>query len=143
MSTIRVAIDVSQSPGVVWEELRHIEHHVNWMSDAVRIDFATDQREGVGTSFDCVTKIGPLVLVDKMTITSWIENSTMGVSHQGLVKGRGSFTLSSRGTRTLISWREELFFPWWMGGSVGAFVASPVLASLWRKNLRKFATTLP
>lgn len=142
MSSIRVALDVDQSPTAVWEELRHIDRHVNWMSDAVRIDFLSDQREGVGTSFDCVTKVGPLVLVDRMTITSWIENSTMGVEHRGLVRGRGSFTLSSRGAKTLITWREELFFPWWMGGALGALVASPILAALWRKNLRTFATTL-
>ena len=142
MSSIRVALDVDQSPTAVWEELRHIDRHVNWMSDAVRIDFLSDQREGVGTSFDCVTKVGPLVVVDRMTITSWIENSTMGVEHRGLVRGRGSFTLSSRGAKTLITWHEELFFPWWMGGTLGALVASPILAALWRKNLRTFATTL-
>jgi hypothetical protein len=143
MSTIRVELAVTQSPIIVWEELRHIDRHVDWMSDAVRIDFVGEQREGVGTSFDCVTKVGPIVLTDKMTITSWIENAAMGVEHRGLIRGQGSFTLSPRGVGTLIAWREELFFPWWMGGSVGALVASPVLAALWRKNLRNFATTLP
>jgi hypothetical protein len=143
MSTIRVELAVEQSPTVVWDELRHIDRHVNWMSDAIRIDFVNDQREGVGTAFNCVTKVGPIVLLDKMTITSWIANATMGVEHRGLIRGRGFFTLSSRGTGTLITWREELFFPWWMGGTVGALVASPILAALWRKNLRNFAATLP
>jgi hypothetical protein len=143
MSTIQVSRVVPHAPVVVWEELRHIDRHVNWMSDAVRIDFVTDQHEGVGTAFNCVTKVGPIVLLDKMHITSWVENAAMGVEHRGLVRGSGSFTLSSRGTGTLIAWREELYFPWWMGGSAGAFVASPILAALWRKNLRNFAATLP
>jgi len=143
MSSIQVTCVVPHAPTVVWEELRHIDRHVQWMSDAVRIDFVTEQREGVGTSFDCVTKVGPFVLLDKMTVTSWVENAAMGVEHRGLVRGRGSFTLSSRGTATLVSWREELFFPWWMGGSIGAFAAAPVLSWLWHKNLRNFAKTLP
>ena len=143
MSGIYVEISVPQSPQSVWEELRHIERHVNWMHDAQSIDFDSDQREGVGTSFRCVTKVGPFTTLDAMTITTWVDKAVMGVEHRGIVRGRGIFTLSPRGTGTSIAWRETLFFPWWMGGPAGAFLASPVLRALWKKNLRSFAQTLP
>jgi hypothetical protein len=143
VTSILVERSLTQSPHVVWEELRHIERHVNWMMDAKSIDFDSDQREGVGTSFRCTTKVGPITLLDAMTITTWVDKTVMGVEHQGVVGGRGIFTLSPRGTGTLLAWRENLLFPWWMGGPLGALVASPILRAIWRKNLNAFASTLP
>jgi len=123
---------------VLWEELRHIDRHVQWMADAESIEFETDQREGVGTSFRCRTKIGPFVTVDRMTITSWVERREMGVTHQGLVTGVGTFTLLDGPDNTCdLTWREELRFPWWALGPVGAFAARPVLRFVWRKNLQR------
>jgi hypothetical protein len=142
VTSIRVERALTQGPSVVWEELRHIERHVNWMVDATSIVFESPQHEGVGTSFRCTTKVGPFTLLDAMTITTWVEKSTMGVDHRGIVKGRGVFLLSPRGNGTLLTWREELLFPWWMGGPLGALVAAPILRSLWRKNLEAFATAL-
>jgi hypothetical protein len=142
MTSIRVELEVPEGPSEVWEELRHIDRHVNWMSDAASIDFENEQHEGVGTSFRCTTKVGPITLIDVMTITSWVDKAVMGVEHRGLVRGSGVFTLSPRGAGTLIAWRENLFFSWWMGGPIGAWAASPILATIWRKNLRAFARTL-
>jgi hypothetical protein len=108
VTSITVERELTQSPSVVWEELRHIERHVNWMMDATTIDFDSAQREGVGTSFRCTTKVGPITLLDAMTITTWVEKTVMGVEHRGVIGGRGIFTLSPRGTGTLLAWRENL-----------------------------------
>jgi len=143
VTSIHVERALTQAPGVVWEELRHIDRHVNWMLDAQEIVFDSPQREGVGTSFRCTTKVGPITLLDAMTITTWIDTAIMGVEHRGVVGGRGVFTLSPRGTGTLLSWRENLLFPWWMGGPLGALVAAPILRSIWKRNLAGFAATLP
>jgi Polyketide cyclase / dehydrase and lipid transport len=130
------------SVAVVWEEMRHIDRHVHWMNDAVAITFTGNQREGVGTSFRCLTKVGPFQLNDLMTVTAWEEGRVMGVAHHGLVTGEGTFTLEPAGTDTIITWREALRMPWYFGGSLGAALAAPVLRMIWKKNLANLARRL-
>ena len=48
-----------------------LEHHILWMADAQSIEFAGSQRTGVGTVFNCVTRIGPFVTHDLLAITEW------------------------------------------------------------------------
>lgn len=140
--TIVVETFLPQPSPIVWEELRHIDRHVRWMADARRIDFHSNQREGVGTTFDCLTTIGPFTTTDVMTVSEWRDGETMGVIHRGLFTGRGEFNLSPEGTGTRLRWRETLQFPWWYGGPVGAWLARPVLRLIWRKNLSNFARQL-
>ena len=107
------------------------------MHDAVDITFTGDQTEGTGTTFDCLTKVGPLKLIDRMEITSWIEAREMGVRHDGLVTGEGAFTLTAiDADRTAFVWDETLRFPWWMGGPIGGFIGAIVLKQIWKRNLR-------
>ena len=142
MTSISLHVRVPSSPAVVWDEMRHIERHVEWMHDAVAITFTSDQREGVGTSFVCATKIGPLRTNDVMVITRWDDAAVMGVEHRGLITGRGEFTLSPDGDGTRITWTEDLVFPWWLGGALGAVVARPILRAVWRRNLALLARRL-
>jgi hypothetical protein len=124
----------------VWDILEPVERHVDWMADAESISFNTDQTRGAGTSFTCITKIGPIKLADRMTITEWEPGRSMGVVHKGLVTGEGRFVLEADGDGTRFVWSEHLTFPWWLAGPIGASVAGPlVLAPLWRGNLRRLA----
>jgi hypothetical protein len=106
------------------------------MHDAVDIRFLTAERAGVGTCFDCDTRVGPFRLTDRMEITEWRPRRAMGVRHTGVVTGTGRFTLRRRRRGTRFAWEERLRFPWWMGGPLGAAVAAPVLRAVWRRNLR-------
>jgi hypothetical protein len=124
----------------VWADVRDVASHVEWMEDAIEIRFRGRRRSGVGTAFDCVTKVGPFSLVDRMEITEWQPRASMGVRHVGVVTGEGRFTLGqARGGRTRFTWEERLRFPWWLGGPVGAVVGVPVLRWIWRRNLRNLA----
>ena len=110
------------------------------MADAESIQFTSASRQGVGTTFDCVTKVGPLKTVDKMAVVEWVEGRVIGVKHTGLVVGTGRFELASTGPGTSeIVWTEDLRFPWYLGGVVVAFVAKPVLKRIWMGNLRRFS----
>jgi len=137
-TTIEVATTYDVDASTLWEELRHIDRHVSWMMDAQSITFRSTNVEGLGTQFVCRTRIGPFVTDDVLTITEWEPLATMGVDHRGLVSGSGHFVLSSLNDHQVrLVWREQLVFPWWMGGPVGAWVAGRVLAVVWRGNLRR------
>jgi len=136
MARIRTRVDIDAPPAEVWRAIEHLESHVDWMEDALAIRFTSRRRRGVGTTFDCDTKVGPFRLTDRMAITEWKPRRSMGVSHTGVVAGSGRFTLRRRrGGRTRFGWDERLRFPWFLGGPVGAVLAVPILKRIWRRNL--------
>ena len=137
--TVTVSVDVPAPIEQVWEEAAAIERHVEWMADAETIAFVGDQTRGVGTRIDVVTKVGPIRTTDRMSFTAWQEPSLMAVSHEGLFQGTGEFLLESTSeSSTRFTWKEAIRFPWWLGGPIGGHVARPVLAAIWRRNLRRF-----
>lgn len=143
MSRIEISVDVDRSPQEVWADVRQIGSHVEWMKDAVAIRFLTERTEGLGTRFECDTRVGPLAITDVMEITAWDEGKRMGVVHHGVVTGRGQFTLTPvAGDCTRFTWDEELDFPWWLGGPVGEALGAPVLRRIWRTNLRRLKERL-
>ncbi len=136
---VDLAITIGAAPDTVWRELEDIESHVEWMADAVSITFRTGQRQGVGTEFECLTRVGPLHTTDVMRVTEWEPGAAMAIEHRGVVTGVGRFSLRPAAPRaTELHWHEELHFPLWMGGPLGARAARPVLARVWRANLARF-----
>lgn len=138
MPRVHVSVVIDASPAEVWAEVEDIAGHVEWMLDARAIRFTSGQRRGVGTTFDCDTRVGPLRLTDRMTVTEWSPGKAMGVTHTGLVTGTGRFTIkrARRGRgRTRFTWNERLDFPWWFGGPVGELAAKPVLTAVWKRSL--------
>ena len=137
--SIRVSIDIAAPVQKVWDIVEPIERHIDWMADAVAIRFQTEQTRGTGTTFFCDTKVGPIKLVDVMTITAWEPGKVMGVTHTGVVTGTGEFTLEAiDASNTRFTWTEKLTFPWWLGGPLGALVGGQiVMKAIWRRNLRE------
>jgi len=137
VARIRVGTMLDAAPEVVWRDVARIATHPEWMADAVGLRFLTERTSGVGTRFECDTKVGPFRLTDVMEITEWVPGRAIGVRHTGLVRGTGRFTLTpARGGRTRFRWRERLRFPLWLGGPLGALVAKPVLTRVWRRSMR-------
>ncbi|MFP5322339.1 MAG: SRPBCC family protein [Acidimicrobiia bacterium] len=141
-SRITVSTVIDASPDEVWDAVEDIGSHTGWMADAEEIRITSAQTSGVGTTFECDTKVGPFRLTDLMEITRWEPGRAMGVRHVGIVTGEGTFTLAPAGRRlrrrraTRFTWSEQLTFPWWMGGPLGAAVGGRVLKLIWRRNLR-------
>ncbi len=145
-------VDIQATPAQVWDAIADISSHVLWMHDARAIRLTSARRQGVGTTFECDTRIGLLRTVDDMEITRWRPRREMGVRHRGMVSGKGAFTLrprrgprrhrrgrgrhGGRGSVTRFTWSERLRFPWYLGGPFGALAAAPVLRWVWRRNLR-------
>lgn len=137
MPKIRVSTVINASTREVWRAIEDIETHVRWMEDAEAIRITSRRKDGVGTTFECDTRVGPLTMVDQMEITEWRARRAMGVRHTGAVSGTGRFTLRSLGPgRTRFTWRERLEFPWWLGGAVGGVIGAEVLRVVWKRNLR-------
>ncbi len=140
MPRIKIEIRIRAPLQLVWEMVADIRTHTEWMVDAESITVTSDCSSGVGTTFDCVTKIGPFRTIDHMEITEWIEERVMGVAHRGLVSGSGRFTLQEAGpSDTNFSWEETLTFPWWIGGRLTSIGSTPVLKAIWRGNLRRLS----
>lgn len=137
MPGIAVEVVIDAPVSFVWSDVEDISSHVDWMLDAEEIRFLTTETAGTGTRFECDTKVGPFRLTDVMEITEWKTAQSMGVRHQGIVGGTGVFTLTPSGSATIFSWVEHLDFPWYFAGPAGAFVARPVLRTIWRGNLRR------
>ena len=137
MSRIYVSTVIDAPPADVWAIVEPVERHVDWMADAVAIRFDGDQRRGVGTRFECDTKVGPVRLTDHMEITEWEPGRAMGVRHTGVVTGTGRFTLEPAVQGgTLFAWEEDLRVPWYLGGPAGEAVGGRgVLRQVWRRNL--------
>lgn len=134
MSTV-----IDAPPRAVWAAIKDIASHVEWMEDAVAIRFTSSRRAGVGATFDCETRVGPLRTTDRMEVTEWRPGRAMGIRHVGVVTGEGRFSMRRRlrrGGGTRFTWEERLSFPWWMGGPLGAIVGGQVLRLVWRRNLR-------
>jgi hypothetical protein len=140
MSRIRVSVVVDAPTDVVWDDLRHLGSHVEWMLDAVEVRFTSTTTEGVGTTFDCETKVGPVRLTDRMEVTRWEPGRAIGIRHVGVVTGEGVIRLSRRSSRrTKVTWSERLDFPWWLAGPVGAWAAVPVLRAVWKRSMGNLA----
>jgi hypothetical protein len=135
-----VAVRIPAPPAVVWRDVSDLSSHVAWMADAEAIRFTSRRRHGVGTTFDCDTRVGPFRLVDHMEVTEWRPGRAIGVRHTGLVTGVGRFTLRPAGRRrsaTRFAWEETLRVPGWLGGPAGSVVGGVVLRLVWRRNLRR------
>jgi Polyketide cyclase / dehydrase and lipid transport len=138
--TVEVGITIDAPPARVWDVVEPIERHVEWMADAVSITFTSAQHRGLGTAFDCATKVGPFRTTDRMVVTEWEPGQVIGIEHRGLITGTGRFTLHAiPDHRTHFTWTEQLRFPWWLGGRAGVLLAEPVLRRVWLGNLRRLA----
>jgi hypothetical protein len=139
---IRLCTTIGVPPTAVWRAMEDISSHTEWMADAVAITFRTEQHTGVGTEFECLTRVGPFTTTDVMSVTEWEPGAAMGIEHRGVVTGRGRFTLRpvGAGGLTELCWDEELHYPWWMGGALGERTSRPVFEHLWRANLARLRT---
>jgi carbon monoxide dehydrogenase subunit G len=110
------------------------------MADAYAIEFRTEQTEGPGTVIDVETRVGPLRTHDLIEVVAWDPPARIGVRHTGLFTGSGEFLLERAGSNaTRFTWREDIRFPWYFAGPIGAWAAAPVLRAIWKRNLRRLA----
>ena len=136
---IEVSVPIPAPIETVWNDLARIETHAEWMTDAVGIEFLSEERQGVGTRIRVPTRIGPLTTVDYMTFTEWEPPVRMAIAHEGRFIGIGEMVLRATDDGTVLTWREEVAFPLRFAGRLGEWAAAPILRRIWRANLGRFA----
>jgi len=137
MTRIRVTTLIDATVDEVWDDIRHIDRHVEWMADADEIRITTESIEGTGVRFECDTRVGPFRMTDHMEVTGWTDRRSIAVKHVGIVTGEGEFVITPVGDLAVeFAWRETLRFPWWMGGPVGGLFGGVVFRLIWMRNLR-------
>lgn len=135
---LRVTRVMRAAPSDVWAAIEDLESHSSWMADAEWVRITSTRRHGVGTTMECLTRVGPFRTRDLFEVTEWRPGAVIGIAHRGLVTGQGRFTLRRtwRG-RTRFVWDERLAFPRRMGGVVGERLARPILRRIWKRNLAR------
>jgi len=134
---IETSIIINKPLDTVWQEVKVMENHVNWMEDAVKIDILSENNSGIDTKMNVLTKVGPIKLTDIITVTEWKEKESIGVIHEGIVTGEGIFYLKALNeSQTEFKWEETLKFPIYLGGAIGEFFGGYVLRYIWKKNLK-------
>jgi len=134
---IETSIIINKPLDTVWQEVKVMENHVNWMEDAVKIDILSENNSGIDTKMNVLTKVGPIKLTDIITVTEWKEKESIGVIHEGIVTGEGIFYLKALNeSQTEFKWEETLKFPVYLGGAIGEFFGGYVLRYIWKKNLK-------
>jgi len=140
---ITVTIHIPASPARVWEEVAQLDRHVEWMTDAHRIEFRSEERRGPGTIMAVETRFGPLRTTDLIEVTAWEEGRRIAVEHRGAFTGVGEFVLAEAGDGgTDFTWSERIAFPWYFGGRPGAWAARPIFRWVWRRNLARLRARL-
>ena len=80
------------------------------------ITFVSPATQGVGTTYDCVTKIGPLRTTDRMEIVEWDPPHALGVRAQRRRTRRRTVSPSRPSRRAhVFTWSEDLTLPWYFG----------------------------
>ena len=138
MTPIVVSIDVAAPLAAVWEAVSDLKGHERWMGDVESIVFDGNVTSGPGTVMEVATRVGPVRLTDKMTVTVWEPPHRIVVEHRGVVSGTGEFLVSAIGGATRFTWSEELRFPVYLGGRLANLLATPLLGAIWRRSLSRF-----
>jgi len=120
--TLETVVDVP--PEQLWRLLVDWERQGEWMPRTT-VTHVDGPRLGVGTRITARTGIGPLAIVDPMTVTAVDPPYRYEIVHTGrMVKGVGAFVVEPSGTGSHFRWWERVEVPggplarplWWVGG---------------------------
>jgi len=139
-----VSTEVNASLDKVWAALTDWDTHGAWMV-ATTVRGTTDQREGVGAGIEGITRVGPFVMRDTMTLSQWqpppASPARCVVEHTGkVVRGSGAFEVEELGPdQSRVVWSEWVQLPLGLLGETGWIVVRPLAALFLRISLRRLA----
>jgi uncharacterized membrane protein len=135
----RVLVRIDAPAERVWELLEDWEGSAAWMVDATTVRVLGDQRAGVGTRVEAVTRIAGVPLTDVMEVVAWEEPHVIAVRHEGWpIRGLAWFELRpAPGDTTWFEWAEELDPPLGPLGELGGVLLRPAIERVLRASAKK------
>ena len=138
-NNIAISLTIKAPIQTVWDSLAQWEKQGDWMLQT-KVWVTSQITQGVGTSISAFTGIGPLGILDTMSVTSWQPPHTCDVVHTGrIIKGTGRFHLREINPQTTIfDWSEEviapraIFFLIWPGLYLGVRISLARFARTFR-----------
>jgi uncharacterized membrane protein len=129
-------ITINKNIEVVWDYIKDISSHTQWMQDAKSIELLFGSANTIGANYLCITKVAGIKTDDIFKIIKYEKPNLIEISHTGVVNGSGFFRLVKIDeTTTKFTWEENLRFPWYMGSIVGKKFGMLLLHKIWKKNL--------
>jgi hypothetical protein len=133
---IDVAIEIAARPGEVWAWLVDWEHLDRWMLEASDFKVLGEQREGLGVRAEATVRIAGITTRDTVVVSRWEPPNWLEIRHGGWVAGSGLMHCRASGSGSYLWWRETLVPPWGPLGAAGLTVMKPVMARVFRRDLR-------
>ena len=136
MAEVVVTTVVAAEAEEVWEALTDWPLHDKWM-----LFTRASGGSGVGSTIEAFTGLGPLGILDTMTIVVWEPPRRCVVRHTGrVVRGSGAFeVLDLGGGYSRIIWSEWLDLPLGRLGRAGWPLAVPFVKAGVAFSLRRLA----
>jgi len=144
MAEIVRCVDIDAPPAAVRAALTDWSRQGEWMlATTVRPTYQNGQ--GVGGRLAARTGLGPLAVLDTMTISTWEPPYRCVVRHTGrVVRGAGAFEVGDLpGGRSRFTWVEWLDLPLGRVGSAGFLLVRPAVTAGIALSLRRFARWVP
>ena len=127
-------------PEVVWRLITDWERQGDWMLEASDFVVTSEHREGVGVEAEATIRIAGVTTRDKVRVTGWEPPRRLAIEHLGWVSGAGEiFVVPSGPGRSRFFWREELYPPLGLLGSIGLTMFKPLMKRIFVRDVQVLA----
>lgn len=127
-------------PEVVWRLITDWERQGDWMLEASDFVVTSAHRKGVGVEAEATIKIAGLTTRDKVRVTGWEPPRLLAIEHLGWVSGAGEIFIAPSGPgRSHMFWREELYPPLGLLGSIGLTMFKPLMKWIFDRDVQVLA----
>ena len=139
MAFFRVLVHVDAPPEKIWALLEDWEGSAVWMVDATTVRVLGEQKSGVGTSIEAITRIAGLPITDVMDVVAWEEPRVIAVQHKGWpIRGLAWFEIRpDPAGGSWFEWAEELDPPLGPLGELGGAILRRAIERVLRKSANK------
>jgi hypothetical protein len=135
---LTVSVDLPASQQQVWDALVDWPTQGEWMP-ATTVRVVAGDGRGVGGRIEARTGLGPVGVLDRMTITEWQPPRRCAVQHTGrVIRGAAWFEVLPLGERrSRLLWTERLVAPFGLPDAVVSLLLRPATAVVIRTALRR------